>query len=278
MTSPITFAVIGDSAAAGVGDLEIHGDRKGWGGYLSQNFRDAHHYANFSRPGAQSGEVLEVQLPRALEVGPDICAVIVGGNDLLRNGFDPSVLYNNLKRTCQALAAHRSEILMVELHDPNQLLRLPRLLKRVLRRRVDSVNMVYRDLADEFGFILIQTRNIPNVHDLVNWHVDRMHPGPQGHQLLAREMATLLRQRGWALDLPQITPTVRQSSRERWHWMVLKGTPWFLKRSVDLLPATLFLMGCELVKIVASFLKAQLGRLRLAGETSRSEISRSQSH
>jgi hypothetical protein len=32
-------------------------------------------------------------------------------------------------------------------------------------------------------------------------------------------------------------------------WMLRNGTPWFLKRSVDLLPAALFLMAVEFINI-----------------------------
>jgi hypothetical protein len=34
--------------------------------------------------------------------------------------------------------------------------------------------------------------------------------------------------------------------------MLRNGTPWFLKRSVDLLPAALFLMAAEIIKMSLS--------------------------
>jgi hypothetical protein len=37
--------------------------------------------------------------------------------------------------------------------------------------------------------------------------------------------------------------------------MLRNGTPWFLKRSVDLLPAAIFLMVAELIKIAANRLR-----------------------
>ena len=136
-----------------------------------------------------------------------------------------------------------------KMKDPNQLLRIPRLLKRVIRRRVDAVNAVYEKVAEELDVVLIKTRNIPNVHDLRNWHIDRMHPGPYGHQLLAKEMAAALAGRGWDIALPEIKPLDVESRREKIIWLVKNGTPWFLKRSVDLLPAALILMAWELCKV-----------------------------
>ena len=176
-----TFVVLGDSAAFGTGDEIDKGKFRGWAGFLADAFQDGCDYFNYSRPGAKSSEVLEVQLPKALRQYPDICAVIVGGNDMLRNGFDPVLLYNNLRNCCQQLLSMGSEVIMVELHDPNQLLKIPTLMRRVLNRRVNAVNAVYRKVALEFEIITIKTRAISNVHDLKNWHIDRMHPGPAGH-------------------------------------------------------------------------------------------------
>ena len=246
----LTFTVIGDSAAFGTGDFDQEGNPRGWGYYLSQVFNDHTSYFNYSRPGAKSSEVREVQLAKALDSEPDICAVICGGNDMLRNGFSPIELQANITAACRALMSQGSEVLMVQLHDPNQLIRVPRLLKRVIRRRVDSVNAVYEQVAQELDVILIRTRNIPHVHDLRNWHIDRMHPGPFGHQILAREMAIELAARGWDLELPVIAQISLQSRRAKILWLIKNGTPWFLKRSLDLLPAALILMAWEFCKII----------------------------
>ena len=246
----ITFTVIGDSAAFGTGDFDAEGNPRGWAHYLSQAFEAPCHYFNFSRPGAKSADVKEIQLPRAIETNPDICAVIVGGNDMLRNGFDPLALYENIKNTTLELMSRGTEIIMIELHDPGQILRVPRLLKRVIRRRVNAVNNVYYKSADELDIVLIHTRKIPDVHSLRNWHIDRMHPGPYGHQILAREMANELQLRGWELDLPEITHNDIESKAEKIIWLIRRGAPWFLKRSVDLLPVALILMALESIRVV----------------------------
>ncbi len=245
-----TFVVLGDSAAYGTGDEISAGVFRGWAGFLAEAFQDGCDYFNFSRPGAKSTEVLEKQLPRALREQPDICALIVGGNDLLRNGFDPLLLYKNLRNCCQQLMAMGSEVIMVELHDPNQLLRLPKLMSRVLNRRVAAVNAVYRKVALEFEIITIKTRKIGDVHNRSNWHIDRMHPGPAGHFMLARSVAEQLRRRGWAVSLPHKLDVVQKSKSEKIKWLLRNGTPWFLKRSVDLLPAAVLLMVYELIKVI----------------------------
>jgi lysophospholipase L1-like esterase len=245
-----TFVVLGDSAAYGTGDEIKAGQFRGWAGFLADAFQEGCDYFKYSRPGAKSKEVLATQLPKALRQNPDICAVIVGGNDLLRNNFDPVLLYNNLRSCCQQLLAMGSEIIMVELHDPNQLLKLPKLMRQVLGRRVNAVNAVYRKVALEFEIVTVKTRAINNVHDRKNWHIDRMHPGPQGHFMLARNIADQLRKRGWAISMPyQLTITHRTRS-EKITWLLRNGTPWFFKRSFDLLPAAMILMIFEFCKTI----------------------------
>jgi lysophospholipase L1-like esterase len=245
-----TFVVLGDSAAYGTGDEIKSGQFRGWAGFLADAFQEGCDYFNYSRPGAKSNEVLAIQLPKALRQNPDICAVIVGGNDLLRNNFDPVLLYNNLRSCCQQLLAMGSEIIMVELHDPNQLLKLPKLMRQVLGRRVNAVNAVYRKVALEFEIVTVKTRAINNVHDRKNWHIDRMHPGPQGHFMLARNIADQLRKRGWAISMPYQLTITQRSRSEKITWLLRNATPWFFKRSFDLLPAAMILMTFEFCKTI----------------------------
>ena len=245
-----TFVVLGDSAAYGTGDEIKAGQFRGWAGFLADAFQEGCDYFNYSRPGAKSNEVVATQLPKALRQNPDICAVIVGGNDLLRNNFDPVLLYNNLRSCCQQLLAMGSEIIMVELHDPNQLLKLPKLMRHVLSRRVNAVNAVYRKVALEFEIVTVKTRAINNVHDRKNWHIDRMHPGPEGHFMLARNIADQLRKRGWAISMPYQLTLTHRSRSEKITWLLRNGTPWFFKRSFDLLPAAMILMIFEFCKSI----------------------------
>ena len=76
-----------------------------------------------------------------------------------------------------------------------------------------------------------------------------MHPGELGHKKLAREVATQLQKRGWSLTMPEEGElTVREKSIQ-FRWLLVNGVPWFLKRSVDLLPAVLLLSIVEIFKI-----------------------------
>lgn len=249
MNQPLTLAIIGDSAASGVGDSDPNGNYFGWGYHLAQAFTEPLVYINASRPGAQSKEVLHEQLPKILIHEPDLVAVIVGGNDLLRNGFSPKVFEENLKRTLAAIESIGATSMLLELHDPTEIVPMPRLVARVCRRRVNAVNLSTRKLARRFSSILLETRSLEGIYQREKWHVDRMHPSKLGHQFIADNFAHLLRMRGYEIGEVKFTRSNNRSRKDSIIWMLKNGTPWFLKRSLDLLPALIILSINELIHI-----------------------------
>ena len=249
MNEPLTFAIIGDSAASGVGDSDQNGTHFGWGYHLAQAFTEPLVYINASRPGAQSKEVLNEQLPKVLIHNPELVAVIVGGNDLLRNGFSPAVFETNLDATLRQIENVGATSMLLELHDPTEIVPMPRLVARVCRRRVNAVNRVTRKLARRYSAVLLETRSLDEIYQREKWHVDRMHPSKLGHQFIADNFASLLRNRGFEIGKVQYSISNNRSRRDSIIWMLKNGTPWFLKRSLDLLPAIAFLSITELIHI-----------------------------
>jgi hypothetical protein len=124
---------------------------------------------------------------------------------------------------------------------------MPRLVARVCRRRVNAVNRITRKLAHRYSAVLLPTRSLENIYAREKWHVDRMHPSRLGHQFIADNFAHLLRMRGFEIDTVAVGVKNNRSRRDSIIWMLKNGTPWFLKRSVDLLPALLFLSITELI-------------------------------
>lgn len=247
MTYTTTFALIGDSAASGVGDSDESGNYFGWGYHLVKAIQEPVAYINASRPGAQSAEVLHDQLPKVLIHKPELVAVIVGGNDLLRNGFSPAQFEENLNETLRLIEESGATSMLLELHDPTLIVPMPKLLARICRRRVNAVNYVIHKLAKRYSSILLETRTLPGIYERKKWHVDRMHPSRNGHEFIADSFAHLLRARGFDVEPVEMSPINNRSKKDSILWMLRNGTPWFLKRSVDLLPAMLILMVVELV-------------------------------
>jgi len=250
MSAPLTFAVIGDSAASGVGDSDGKGNNLGWSYHLAKSFEEPLIFLNAARPGAKSTEVLEVQLPKILVHNPDLVAVVVGGNDLLRSNFNPQKFADNLRKTLLELVSRGCTIMLLELHDPTKIVPMPYLIGRICRRRVAAVNASTRELSKTFGAVLMETRSLQDIYAREKWHVDRMHPSKLGHQFIAAQYANLLTQRGYEIGEVQIDPINNRSRKDSIKWMIKNGTPWFLKRSIDLLPGLVLLSAAEIVFII----------------------------
>ena len=250
MLSPITFAVVGDSAASGVGDSDDYGNYFGWTYHLAKAFQEPLVYINASRPGARSAEVLNIQLPKVLAHTPELTAVVVGGNDLLRSNFSPDTFESNLRQTLVELVSNGSTILLLELHDPTVIVPMPYLVGRICRRRVKAVNEATNRLGKEFGAVTLPTRSLSGIYEREKWHVDRMHPSKFGHQFIAEQFSDLLRERGYFIGDVQIDPVNNRSRKDSILWMLRNGTPWFLKRSVDLFPGLIWLSGAEIIHIL----------------------------
>ena len=176
-------------------------------------------------------------------------AEIVGGNDLLRNGFSPKVFEENLNETLRQIEAMGATSMLLELHDPTEIVPMPRLVARVCRRRVNAVNRATRKLARRYSSVLLETRALEGIYQREKWHVDRMHPSKLGHQFIAENFSILLRKRGFEIGRIQYSSSNNRSRRDSIIWMLKNGTPWFLKRSLDLLPALAFLSITELIHI-----------------------------
>ena len=252
MTQPLTLAVIGDSAASGVGDSDVNGNHFGWGYHLAQAFNEPLIYINAARPGARSREVLEEQLVKVSVHDPELVAVVVGGNDLLRSNFSPSVFEHNLRETLIRLVSTGATVMLLELHDPTKIVPMPYLVGRICRRRVAAVNTATSKMAQDFGAIMLPTRSLENIYSRSKWHVDRMHPSKLGHQFIASEFAKLLRDRGFDVGDVAISPVNNRSRKDSILWMLRNGTPWFAKRSIDLFPGLIWLSMAEIVYLVRS--------------------------
>jgi lysophospholipase L1-like esterase len=252
MNQPLTLAVIGDSAASGVGDSDANGNHFGWGYHLAQAFNEPLIYINAARPGARSGEVLEEQLVKVSVHDPELVAVVVGGNDLLRSNFSPTVFESNLRETLIRLVSTGATVMLLELHDPTKIVPMPYLVGRICRRRVAAVNKATSKMAQDFGAILLPTRSLENIYARSKWHVDRMHPSKLGHQFIASEFAKMLRDRGFDVGDVAISPVNNRSRKDSILWMLRNGTPWFAKRSIDLFPGLIWLSMAEIVYLLRS--------------------------
>jgi lysophospholipase L1-like esterase len=243
------IVTLGDSITIGMGDPDPHGPEGGWRGWvrlLADGLPDAELH-NLAVLGAQAKHVERDQLPAALELRPDIATVVVGINDTLRAGFSPERTGQSVARIVAALRAGGTEVLTMRLPDPARMFGLPDALARPLSRRMRGVNAELDRVAAQFGTLHWDASNDPETYDRRNWSVDRLHPNERGHRLIACRFWDHLSAAGHPMAMrPDPTPTSQPPARrDEVLWMATKGTRWFLRRSVDLIPYLLLLAARE---------------------------------
>jgi lysophospholipase L1-like esterase len=240
------IVTLGDSITLGMGDPHPAGGWRGWADHLAAGLpRPELH--NLAVIGAQAKHVERDQLPTALLLRPHVASVVVGINDTLRAGFDPVRTGQATARTVAALTAGGATVLTMRLPDPARMFGLPEVLARPLSRRMRAVNAELDRVAAHYGTLHWDASCDPETYDKRNWSVDRLHPNERGHRLIACRMWDRLADAGFPVaDRPGAEPTsVPPSRRDDFAWMATKGTAWFLRRSIDLIPYMLFMAARE---------------------------------
>jgi lysophospholipase L1-like esterase len=251
-----TFLALGDSITLGIGDPVRHQEdgrggtgRRGWRGWavlLAESLPDAALHI-VAGNGACMADLERDQLPRALQLRPDIASVVIGVNDTLRPNFDPDRIAAAAAHTVGALRAAGADVLTMRLPDPGRMLGMPGVLARPLARRAHQVNEVMDEVADRFATLHFDAASDAAAYDPRMWAVDRLHPSERGHRLIARRFHALLAQAGHVVGPPPGAEPVNQppTKAEQLAWMATKGTAWAARRSTDLVPNLLAMALAE---------------------------------
>jgi lysophospholipase L1-like esterase len=238
---------LGDSSVFGVGD---HGDAipsvgAGWAGRLAHDLT-AGNFINVAKNGARARHITKHQLNAAHAFRPDLALVCIGTNDVLRGDFSPEEIKNSLITVIETLSENNAVIILLGLPDPISTAPGPLALRKILSARVSLINEIYIELSERENVVLVPTWDSKIAHERRMWHVDRMHPSAIGHQLIA----DLVRRK---LALPRrsakkLPTSINVSKKFELYWLVTNGAKWFAKRSVDLVPALIWLMVSENIR------------------------------
>jgi lysophospholipase L1-like esterase len=141
---------LGDSITVGVGDTvgpdAVHGP--GWAAHLAAVL-GADAFTNLATNGARSQDVAGTQLDAALALRPHLATVVVGGNDVLRSDFDARLTRTDLHRCVSELTGAGADVVLVLLPVIGLFELSPRLVRRVMRRRVAAVNAAVHGVVEE---------------------------------------------------------------------------------------------------------------------------------
>lgn len=250
------FVALGDSLTEGVGDPVGDGVWRGWAALLAAGLAEGPvgpaealaRFTNLAVSGAQTRDVLERQLPAALELRPDLVSVVIGVNDTLRCTFDIQAVAARLDQVYSAFTEQGAVLLTACLPDPGTMLGLPGALAHPLARRQRAVNTVVHALSERYGALHLHACEGDWTTDRAMWSADRLHPGERGHRQLALRFHVLLARHGLATG-PAPSPEPEFSAPTRsanlW-WLATAGTGWVARRCTDLLPQLLTLAADEL--------------------------------
>jgi lysophospholipase L1-like esterase len=208
------LVALGDSITVGVGDTvgpdAAHGS--GWAAHLAAVL-GVEAFTNLATSGARSHDVVEAQLEAALALRPRLATVLVGGNDVLRSDFDARLTLRDLQRCVTELCRAGADVVLVRLPLIGLFEIGPRLVRRVMRRRVAMINAAVDEVAAAVRPAEPAPTSVPYepgpgagsgrvvVVDAAQaiapagakaWHIDRVHPSPAGHRGLALAAATAL--------------------------------------------------------------------------------------
>jgi len=185
----VRFAALGDSATCGLGDADVTGAWRGWARILADAIGQHHDvsFCNLAVPGSTVASVRQQQLPVALTHGPQLASLIVGLNDTMQSTWNADAVRADLLHCADRLTEDGALFLTARFHDHTRLLRLPRLLARPMRARIDALNDVYDEIYYLYGGLRLDLEAHPGINDRRFWSIDRLHPSELGHRALAHE-------------------------------------------------------------------------------------------
>lgn len=228
------YVAIGDSSTEGLDDPDGAGSWRGWADRLASQVAATNpglHYANLAVRGRLAEQVRREQLPRALELKPDLATVFAGVNDLLRRSPDLPTVIGHVEAMFAELTATGATVLTITCPDASRVMPLA----RPLRARIAAYNDAIRAAARRTGVRLADIAAVDTAVDPRLWSEDRLHTNALGHTRIAEALAEALElpgaDGGWRLPLPDGPHRSRhQVLRAEAAWMRRHLTPWLLRR------------------------------------------------
>lgn len=188
------FVALGDSLTEGLSDTsrQADGHYRGWADRLSELLAhsgarpDPLLYANLAVRSRRIDDVLDRQLPRALELGADLVSVLVGANDLVRLDARPERLAERLGNGIARLRESGADVLVVTAFAPRRRYLAP------LHERFARFNAVLGEYVMQTDSMLLDFASDDACADNRTWGQDRVHLSSHGHRVLSYRAAATL--------------------------------------------------------------------------------------
>jgi lysophospholipase L1-like esterase len=231
------YIALGDSFTEGLNDADPSrpGEFRGWAdllaGHLATATEDDVEYANLAIRGRLLRQVVEEQVPVALEARPDLVSLVAGGNDLMRPGADADELAATLEAAVVRFRAAGADVLLATGVDT----RNTPILRRA-RGKIAVFNADIWSIAARTGAAVLDQWGAGWMQDARLWDTDRIHLTAEGHRRTALAAATALGvptgdDDEWRTPLPPGPPrALRIAVAEETAWVRGFVAPWIGRR------------------------------------------------
>lgn len=233
------LVAMGDSLTEGMCDTsrQAPGEYLGWADRLALLLAGAEagrseplRYANLAVRSRRIRDLMDEQLPRALQLRPELALIMIGANDLAKRGADPAALAATLEIGVETLREAGIEVLLVNCFDPAFAF------LRSLRTKAAIFNNQLWSMAARHGATVVDFWGAPELRRHDHWAEDRVHLSSRGHRALAYRAAAALGLPGAAelgsldaaLHDDPLAPAQRQVSNRVWLWRHVR--PWAVRR------------------------------------------------
>ncbi|WP_017594645.1 SGNH/GDSL hydrolase family protein [Nocardiopsis potens] len=234
----LSYVALGDSFTEGMDDpypdsgQTPHGRYRGWADRLAEHLAGQVpevRYANLAVRGKLIGQIVRDQLPRAVELRPDLVTICAGGNDIIRPGADPDQVAEVFEGAVGRLRATGAAVVVFTGFDTGF-----QPVMRHMRGKIATYNMHVRAIADRYDCTVADLWSMKMLHDHRAWSWDRLHLSQEGHRRLGLRVAEILGlqvEPGWDAPWPDEPPKDWRSARqEDLHWAREFLVPWIGRR------------------------------------------------
>lgn len=179
----ITYVVLGDSTAAGVGAPYESGIAAETARHLA--LEHPNKMTNLGVSGAKLRDVVRDQLPAAELLKPDLVLLSASANDVIRL-TSVAAMRKSLLEIVRRLRAANPNVIIVITGSPDMGAppRIPRLLRPLASRRTRNANVMFKEVAkkERLFFAPIAEETGPLLRaDPTMFHPDAFHPNERGY-------------------------------------------------------------------------------------------------
>jgi lysophospholipase L1-like esterase len=231
---PSSFVAVGDSFTEGLDDRWRAGDGhfRGWADRVAEAFAardDSFRYANLAVRGRKIDAIVAEQVPRALELAPELVSMAGGTNDVLRPRVDLDAMCTRFEGAVRGLRENGSQVLLFQSVDPTS---RSRMIARSLPR-IKALTTMVEEIAERHECVLVRLWGEPVFAHPKAWSVDRLHLSSEGHARVAGAVleALGLGDHDWAADFgPRDAVPLTRRLRDDVGWARHHLAPWVVRR------------------------------------------------